>query len=220
MNSRSLTLVTAGVLILALLGFVGYRLFLAPDGEVKNIGSAGIFAGQPTLGLENAPVKLILFENFLCDHCKTFEAEVFPRIRSEYIDTGRVEAFYINLAWGSDNAVKAGLAGECAFQQNATVFWDYKTALYAFQADHSGEWATTENFVKIAREATPTLDADALRTCIEEERYLSDVQYDLALGESIGVRGTPSVLVGDLGFEGPTFMMLATAIDEKLAAHE
>lgn len=219
MNSRKLTLATAAVLALALLSVLGYQL-VNPTADIANAGSPDGYAGQPTLGRADAPVKMILFENFLCDHCKAFEAEVFPRIRSEFIDTGQVQAFYINLAWGSQNATTAGLAGECAYTQDEEAFWDYKSALYAAQSDHSGEWATTSNLVNIARDSAPTLAADDLRSCIEEERYLTEVQRDLELGDTVGVSGTPSVIIGNLGYEGPGYDTVAAAINEQLAQQE
>ncbi len=219
MNPRSLTLATASLLLLALLSFLGYRQFIAPTAGV-DAGAASGYAGQPTLGSDDAPVKLILFENFLCEHCKAFEEEAFPRIRSNYIETGQVEAYYINLAWGSENATTAGLAGECAYRQDEEAFWDYKSALFAAQTDHEGAWATTGNLVSIASDAVPTLDAAALESCIVEERYLSEVERDLELGDTVGVRGTPSLVIGDQGFEGPSYETVAAAIDELLAARE
>jgi len=219
MNPRNLTLATAGVLVLTLLGFLGYRQFIAPTGEV-NTGAASGYADQPTLGREDAPVKLILFENFLCEHCKAFEEEAFPRIRSNYIETGQVEAYYVNLAWGPENATTAGLAGECAYRQDEEAFWDYKSALFEAQTDHEGSWATTDNLVTIARENVPALDTNALRTCIEEDRYLDEVQRDLVLGETVGVRGTPSLVIGDQGFQGPSYETIAAAIDQQLAGRD
>ena len=219
MNPRRLTFATAGVLVLALLAFIAYRQFLAPTGGVS-AGAASGYADQPTLGSEDAPVKLILFENFLCEHCKAFEEEAFPKIRSNYIETGQVEAYYVNLAWGTENATTAGLAGECAYRQDEEAFWEYKSALFEAQTDHEGSWATTDNLVTIARDNVPALDADALRACIEDERYLDEVQRDLELGESVGIRGTPSLVIGDQGLQGPSYDVVATAIDQQLAGRD
>ena len=219
MNPRSLTLATAGILALALLGFIGYRQFIAPAQSV-NASEASGYADQPTLGRPDAPVKLILFENFLCEHCKAFEEDVFPRIESEYIETGKVEAYYVNLAWGPENATTAGLAGECAYRQNEDAFWDYKSALFAAQADHEGAWAATDNLVTIARENVPALNPEELRSCIENAQYLSEVQRDLELAETVGVRGTPSLVIGNQGFESPSYEILSEAIDEQLAGRE
>ena len=214
MTQRRLTLATLALLALIVVGFVAYRQFLAPAATVS--APTGGYAGQPTLGRVDAPVKLILFENFLCEHCKAFEEGVFPRIKSDYIDTGQVQAYYVNLAWGAESATTAGLAGECAYRQDELAFWEYKRALYAAQDDHDGAWATTDNLAAIA-ESVPALDAAELRACLEEGRYLSEVQRDLELGDLVGVRGTPSIVVGTQGFEAPSYETLADAIERELA---
>lgn len=215
MDPRKLTIVTAAVLVVALLGYFGYRQFVPPSGGAT-AGQAAGYADQPTLGRADAPVKLILFENFLCEHCKAFETEAFPRIRSAYIDSGKVEAYYVNLAWGAESATTAGLAGECAYRQDEEAFWTYKSAL--FDAQTEGSWATADNLVAIAREHVPALDGDALRACIDDQRYMSEVQRDLDLGEFVGIRGTPTLVIGGQGFEGPSYEAVAAAIDELLAA--
>lgn len=214
MTQRRLTLATVAVLALVVVGFLAYRQFLAPAAIVSAPASG--YAGQPTLGRADAPVKLILFENFLCEHCKAFEEGVFPRIQRDYIDTGQVQAYYVNLAWGAESATTAGLAGECAYRQDERAFWEYKRALYAAQDDHAGAWAGPANLVAIA-ESVPALDAAELRACLADGRYLSEVQRDLELGDRVGVRGTPSIVVGTQGFEAPSYETLASAIERELA---
>lgn len=213
MTQRRLTLATIAVLALIAGGFLAYRQFFAPAATVSAPASG--YAGQPTLGRANAPVKLILFENFLCEHCKAFEEGVFPRIQRDYIDTGQVQAYYVNLAWGSENATSAGLAGECSYRQDELAFWEYKRVLYAAQTDEAGDWASTDNLVAIAR-SVPALDAAELRACLADGRYLSEVQRDLELGDRVGVRGTPSIVVDTQGFEAPSYETLAGAIERAL----
>jgi len=208
-GSQKLTLATLGILALAALGFIVYLLFNANNLSVTAEGSG--YADQPTLGQANAPVKLILFENFLCEHCAAFEAEAFPQLKRDYIDTGKVEVYYINLAWGEERARLAGLAGECAYRQNEGAFWNYKTALYEAQLT----WQDLNDLVTLA--ASSELDANALRTCIEEARYQDEVQRDLDLADEVGVQGTPSIVIGDQGLQGPSYETLKRVIEAQLS---
>ncbi len=68
----------------------------------------------------------------------------------------------------------------------------------------------------IAR-SVPALDAEELRACLADGRYLNEVQRDLELGDLVGVRGTPSIVVGAQGFESPSYDTLASAIERELA---
>ena len=173
------------------------------------------YEGQPTLGNARAPVKLILFENFLCERCKLFETEVFGPLKRDYIDTGKVEAYYVNLAWGDETAVTAGLAGECAFKQDAAAFWDYKQALFAAQG--ADGWATLEKVLGVA-EGIDGLEPTTLKTCITEAQTQPEVTRDTTLADYVGVTGTPSVIIGNQGFEAPGYEDLKAQVDAQLAA--
>lgn len=155
-RAQFLTVVTA-VLVLGAGAIAAAFLFTRPKAFTTTETSN--YAGQPTLGDPNAPVKIILFENFMCEHCRQFEAEVFPQLKRDYIDTGQVEAYYVNLAWGSRQAELGGLAGECAYSQNESAFWTYKRLLY----EQQGSWQTTADLAALA-DTIPELDSERLET--------------------------------------------------------
>ena len=209
-RSQKLTLSTLVILTLGLLGYLAYAL-LAPTETAPTGTAQGGYADQPTLGQASAPVKLIMFENFLCEHCKAFEEEVFPQLERDYVDTGKVEVYYVNLAWGEERARLAGLAGECAYRQDEGAFWNYKTALYEAQQT----WQDLDDLVMLA--TSSELDTAALRTCLEEERYQDEVQRDLDLADEVGVQGTPSLVIGDQGLQGPSYDTLKRTIDAQLS---
>lgn len=47
----------------------------------------------------------------------------------------------------------------------------------------------------------------------------SELERDLAVGEYVGVEGTPSVVVGDQGFEAPSLDVLRQAIEGQQATN-
>lgn len=214
---RVVTMITALVILAGVAGFLIVRT-VAPNAEVPALAEAGSYSDQPTLGSPNAPVKIIMFENFMCEHCKALEEESFTKLKRDYIDTGKVQVFYVNLAWGEMDAVNAGLAGECAYRQDELAFWDYKTMLYRAQGAEGETWATIPNLVQLAADNVPALDAADLRVCIEERRYEVEVERDLDLADYVGVQGTPSLVVGDEGFQNPPYSTLAASIDRQLAS--
>ena len=208
---QKLTLGTLAVLTLGLLGYLAYALLTPVQSSLTEAAQSG-YAGQPTLGQADAPVKLILFENFLCEHCKAFEEEVFSQLKRDYVDTGKVEVYYVNLAWGDERARLAGLAGECAYRQAEPSFWVYKSALFEAQE----MWQGVDDLVALA-EDTDGLDADALRVCLEEARYQDEVQRDLDLADRVGIEATPTLVIGNQGLQGPGYDVLKRAIDAQLS---
>jgi protein-disulfide isomerase len=204
-SAKRLTLVTAIILLVAVIAAVLW-FALRPDFTPAPVG----YEDQPTLGQKSAPVKIILFENFMCEHCKAFEEEVFPQLERDYIATGKVEVYYVNLAWGSEQAELSALAGECAYRQDETAFWNFKSAMYEVQ----GSWQTLDDLLAVAG---ASYDVPALRQCIEEKRFASEVQRDLDLADTVGVQGTPSIVVGNQGFEAPDYDTIRAAIEVQLS---
>lgn len=204
-RAQFLTLVTA-VLVLGAAAIAAAFLFTRPQAFATT--EADSYAGQPTLGDPAAPVKLILFENFMCEHCRSFETDVFPQLKRDYIDTGRVEAYYVNLAWGSEQAELGGLAGECAYAQDEDAFWTYKRLLYEQQRS----WQDASDLAALA-DTVPELNSKRLEACVGEGDTRGELERDLELGDFVGVEGTPSVVVGDKGLEAPSFEVLRQAIE-------
>ena len=46
--------------------------------------------GERALGRPDAPVSVIEFYSLTCSHCADFSHETFPRVKSEFIDTGKL----------------------------------------------------------------------------------------------------------------------------------
>lgn len=42
-------------------------------------------------GAEDAPVTIVEYASFTCGHCANFHSESYPKLKAEYIDTGKVK---------------------------------------------------------------------------------------------------------------------------------
>ena len=42
------------------------------------------------VGKEDAPVTIVEYSSLTCPHCAHFHKDVFPELKSQYIDTGKV----------------------------------------------------------------------------------------------------------------------------------
>lgn len=146
---------------------------------------------QPSLGSDEAPAKVMLFEDFSCSHCATFTEQVFPKLKDEFLENGQAEFFFINNQFLGPNSIMAGMAGECAYEQNEALFWDYKTILFRAQNKIRYDAATLASLVA----SVPGLDQAAIESCINERRHMQTVNDDLLFAKSLGVTSTPTVLV-------------------------
>ena len=155
--------------------------------EYKN--AEGTAIGDP-----NAKVKIDVFEDFQCVHCKDYTEDVEPQVIAQLVDTGRVYYVfhqYPFLDTPSDPAShKAAMASECAAEQNN--FWNYKSILFANYTGLEGQFSDTrlEAFAKLIK-----LDLDKFKTCMAESRYQAKLDEGLNLGVKMGVKGTPNIFV-------------------------
>ncbi len=197
MNTQRLTIITAIILaILAVVAFMWFRNTASPSSINPTPAESVTFSleGQPALGDPNAPVKVALFEDFKCPACKNFEEQVWPKLEKDYITTGKVQAYFVYFQIINGSTL-AGIAGECAYHQSEKLFWDYKTIIYRSQENEGLDWATSDKMVELAKTYVPDLNADELKTCIDEKRYADDIQKDRDMGITAGVQGTPSIFI-------------------------
>lgn len=86
-------LVIGGLALLAVAGLAYY--FLSPKTPATTASSTAIVvhSDDRTLGNPKAPITMVEYAAPQCPHCARFNGAVMPRIKQEYIDTGKV--FYI-----------------------------------------------------------------------------------------------------------------------------
>jgi protein-disulfide isomerase len=152
-------------------------------------------ANGTAIGNPNAKVKIDIFEDFQCVHCKDYSENVEPLVISQLVDTGRVyyvfhQHPFLDAPSADQGSHRAALASECAAEQNN--FWNYKSMIFANYTGVDGEFseARLEAFASFIK-----LNMDQFKTCMAEARYESKLDEGLNLGQKMGLKGTPSVFV-------------------------
>lgn len=144
-------------------------------------------------GSESAPVVVYEIADFQCPYCARFAEDVFPRIDSAYVRTGRVQWVFVNLplpahreAWG---AAEAAL---CAGAVSGR-FWPVHDALYARQGEWSGAPDAPRRFSRYARDAR--VDMEAWERCVADDRVAPLIIQDLLGATAAQISGTPTFIV-------------------------
>jgi protein-disulfide isomerase len=146
-----------------------------------------VVAGWYAIGREDAPVTVVEFSDYQCPFCRKFHSETFPELKKNYIDTGKVRFISRDLPLDfHPDAPDAAMTARCAGEQNK--FWEMRDILLG-QADLS-----PEALVKYA--AQINVDMKLFETCLNEKKYSAAIQKDVADARVLGVRGTPSFIVG------------------------
>ena len=48
------------------------------------------------LGSDAAPIKIKIFSSLTCPHCASFHIQVIPKIKKEYVETGKVQLIFLD----------------------------------------------------------------------------------------------------------------------------
>jgi protein-disulfide isomerase len=141
------------------------------------------------LGRADAPVTLVEFSDYQCPFCQRFFATAFPVIKREYVDTGKVRYVFRDfpLEQLHPQARKAAEAAHCAGEQGK--YWQMHEVLFrhhrALAAPQLAEHAQAAG-----------VDTTKLDECLASGRYAAQVTRGLTDGAAIGVKGTPTFVVG------------------------
>lgn len=168
-----------------------------------------------TLGSPEAPVKITEYASFTCPHCASFHANVWPRLKADYVDTGKVHFTYREVyfdRYGLWAAMVARCGGE-------TRYFGIVEMLYQQQQDWAG---TNDPSAAVARLRTigktaglddATLDA-CLTNAAKAEAMVAHFETNM---QADGIEGTPSFIIDGEKHSNMSYDDMRAIIDAKLA---
>lgn len=196
-------------------GCLGGSASALPDGcDVGDLDPVSSLA-RPALGPEDAAVTVDVFEDFACPHCQTFTEEVYPEIRSTYVDPGDVQYRFFDFPIPVDDTwswAAASAARAVQERADAETFFAFTEGVYANQDRLS------EEGYQVVHDLADELGVDGctVAAAAEQEPYRSVVEADREEGVSREVPGTPAVYVdGDL-LDGYGLNTVDSAIQSRL----
>jgi protein-disulfide isomerase len=181
-------------------------------------------AAPKRLGAEAAPNRVVVFSDFMCPGCAAFALRERHRIMP-YVERGEAQfiAFDFTLGGNFVHSFLASRAARCAGEQpmpgseDGTAYWPYHDLLYQRQATWSGDPArrpsqreVSDMFVGYARELG--LDTRPFEQCLRSDRYADVVTASRMVGDQLGVRGTPTVLVNNRHIGGRTIAEMGDSV--------
>ena len=153
------------------------------------------------LGPANAPVTITEFASMTCPHCAAFNETVFPKIKSEYIDTGKIR--YIFREFPLDIKAAAGsMLARCIAKDDAGKYFAVVDLLFKQQAEWAGP-KTTETLKRIGKQAG--LSEQNVEDCLKDQALLDKIAADQKFASDVlKVNSTPTFFVNGEMIKGET----------------
>jgi protein-disulfide isomerase len=142
------------------------------------------------LGKADAPITIIEYASLTCPHCAAFERETLPKIKENWIDTGKAKLIYRDFpldGW----ALRAAMVARCAPPER---YFGFIEALF----DNQNTWARANNpeqaLGRIAK--LGGISEDKFQSCIKDEKLADAVSASRVVAEhEYGVESTPTFFV-------------------------
>jgi protein-disulfide isomerase len=154
-------------------------------------------AREYSLGRSDAPLTMLEFTDYQCPFCRRFQAETWPLLKKNYIDTGKLRFIVRDLPLQFHSAARpAAEAAHCAGEQGK--FWEMHHALL------TGDDPLANGGIDRRAKALG-LDAARLQTCMAANRYESAIARNIAAADALNIHGTPAFVIGRMangGLEG------------------
>jgi protein-disulfide isomerase len=205
-GSRSLIITRRAFFALSLTGFAALGispLRLISDALAQSATDVAKPQSLPdmALGPADAKVTIVEYASMTCPHCAAFNDQVFPKIKSEFIDTGKVR--YVFREFPLDIKAAAGsMLSRCIANGDPNKYFAVTDLLFKSQND----WVmknTTENLTRIGKQAG--LSQEQVEACLKNQALLDKIAADQKYAsEVLKVDSTPTFFVNGEKIKGET----------------
>jgi protein-disulfide isomerase len=164
------------------------RLSEPKSGQVIRVTDHNVLAGIPrSLGATAPKRSVVVFTDYECPACRKFEVEL-DSLLMIHGDSVRIVIRHFPMEAAHPHALRGAVFAECASSRG------YFPLMHAFLLrDDIGADSAWESLARATVVAGDTALFDA---CVAAPATVGRIRIDIALGRKIGVKGTPSVIVG------------------------
>jgi protein-disulfide isomerase len=200
-SRRAVGLFVGAALVAGAAGFGPAQAGEAPAAVYKEF-----VTGDP-----KAKVTVIEYASLTCPHCAQFATVDYPKLKKEYIDTGKIKFVYRDFPLDG-LGMGAALLARCVPNDRGKV-------MIEMMFQNQNEWVRAEKPLEVLRGYAQLagLNSAGVDACLKNEAILKEIQSVQEKAVSLHkVRATPSFFVGEEQVEGNDFESLKKVIDKQL----
>ncbi len=183
--------------------------YVPPQAELMAAGPLG----DRVLGKATAPVTVIEYVSLTCPHCANFHKTLFPRMKKEFIDTGKVRYIVREFPIGH-------MSGEAAIVNRCAPEDKYFFLLNQFLT-RQPEWVSQEvrpdALYSVAKSSGMT--RETFDKCLSNQVIIDGLTEVKQRGRQFGVIGTPTFFINGRKAQGEvTFDEIKAMIEQAPAS--
>lgn len=167
------------------------------------------------MGSADAPVKITEYASFTCPHCADFHATVWPQLKANYVDTGKVQFTYREVyfdRFGLWASMMARCGGEMRFFGMAGIIYEKQREWTA-----SGDPATIAQDLRKLGKTAGLTDA-MLDACMSDATQAQNlVAWYEANAKADDINSTPSFIINGTKHSNMSYDDMAKIIDAAIA---
>jgi protein-disulfide isomerase len=165
-----------------------------------------------SVGKDSAPIKMKEFASLTCAHCAKFHNEVYPLIKENYIDSGKIYFTYKDFPLDK-YALKASVIARCSGNKR---FFSFLKVLYKKQKDWTRTQDPFKSLLKIAK--LGGLKNDEIKVCVGNKSIEDGILKErLDSSKKFDIKSTPTIYLNGKKYNGDlTFEALKLKLDSLL----
>lgn len=154
---------------------------------------------ERVMGNADAPITIIEYASLTCPHCASFHKEILPKLKSEWIDTGKAKLIYRDFPTSPVGpSLAASMIARCVAKDRYFTFLD---AFYRAQKTWVNNPNPTAALGQMARLGGMS-EAD-FDQCLKNEALLTGIRQRAQQGNTeFGVQSTPSLVINGRLYPG------------------
>ena len=198
-----------------------------PAPKVVNVKDVNI-AGAAFIGKADAPLTMVVWEDYQCPFCKAVEVGGIPQIKIQpsmgtivknYVDTGKLKIVFKDFAFLGNDSITGAEYARAVWATNPDKFYMWREAMFKAQDEEGDKGFGNETTILALIKTIPGLDANALKAVVAKNKAVYDaaIAADQAEGAKFGIQGTPGFIIGTKAIDGAVPLQTFTAaIDSQL----
>ncbi|KGX92448.1 thiol-disulfide oxidoreductase [Pontibacillus halophilus JSM 076056 = DSM 19796] len=200
-----------GVLLVVVVGIVLLAVYSTNQDKKQGGESAGpvsiSYEGQPYMGEEDAPVKVIEFGDYKCPFCKDFEVNTVPSLVEDIVEPGYAQFYFMNTPFINVDSDRGAQFAEAVYAElGSDPYWEFHSKLFQKQPNDPSyeeiDLMTEQYLTDTLSSVVSDEEAQRVVEVYDEEQFEEAVQTDLDYANDLQISQTPTLVVNGEIFEG------------------